>query len=137
LSVPKGDRSLLEFRSFEGKAYVYERGFYLDPTGTHLMAASIHFSAGAITDGTSHSKSNSERARRISPEAGRALEILGHAIEYLADEYVNETKNLSATDPQVAAIGLLMSLNRQVYYECPVIPTFSVRIRAFLGGVRA
>ncbi len=28
--------------------------------------------------------------RRTTPEAGFALEILGHAIEYLADEYVHE-----------------------------------------------
>src|ERR1700734_877536 len=26
-------------------------------------------------------------SRRLSPERGRALEVLGHAIEYLADEY--------------------------------------------------
>ena len=28
--------------------------------------------------------------RRISPEAGHALELLGHAIEYLTDELVYE-----------------------------------------------
>jgi hypothetical protein len=55
----------------------------------------------------------------------------GHAIEYLTDEYVHKTKSLSATDPQVAPIRLLMSLNRQVYYECPVIPTFAERCHAF------
>ena len=100
------------------------------------MAAMIHLSVGALTDGRSQSKSNGDRKRRISPEAGRALEILGHAIEYLIDEYVHETKRLSASDPQVAAIRLLMSLNRQVYYECPVVPTFSERFRAFLRGAR-
>ena len=101
------------------------------------MAAKIHVSVGAITQGKSQSPSNGERTRRISPEAGRALEILGHAIEYLIDEYVHETKRLSATDPQVEAIRLLMSLNRQVYYECPVIASFSERFRAFLHGARA
>jgi hypothetical protein len=58
------------------------------------MAATIHVSVDAITDGRSQSQSNGERTRRISPEAGRALEILGHAIEYLIDEYVHETKRL-------------------------------------------
>jgi hypothetical protein len=101
------------------------------------MAATIHVSVDAITDGRSQSQSNGERTRRISPEAGRALEILGHAIEYLIDEYVHETKRLSGSDPQVAAIRLLMSLNRQVYYDCPVIPTFSEKFRAFLHGARA
>ena len=62
-----------------------------------------------------------KRTRRITFEAGRALEMLGHAIEYLTHEYVHEAKELSAIDPQVAAIRLLMNLNRQVYYECPVI----------------
>jgi len=28
-------------------------------------------------------------SRRITPEAGHALEILGHAIEYLTDELVH------------------------------------------------
>jgi hypothetical protein len=101
-----------------------------------MMAATIHFNFGAIADGRSQSKSNGERKRRISAEAGHALEVLGHAIEYLTDEYVHGTKKLTATDPQVAAIHLLMSLNRQVYYECPVIPTFSERLCAFLRGAR-
>jgi hypothetical protein len=100
------------------------------------MAATVRFSVGAITDGRSHHKPKGER-RRISLDAGHALEKLGHAIEYLTDEYVHETKELSATDPQVEAIRLLMSLNRQVYYACPVIPTFSERFRAFLHGARA
>jgi len=29
------------------------------------------------------------RQRQITPQAGRALEILGHAIEYLTDEFVH------------------------------------------------
>jgi len=75
--------------------------------------------------------------RRIAPEAGRALELLGHAIEYLTDEYVLEAKYLSPTDPQVKAILILMDLNRKVYLECPKIPTVAERIREFLGGGRA
>jgi len=74
-----------------------------------------------------------DRMRRISPQAGRALELLGHAIEYLTDEYIRETEHLSAGDPQVAAIQLLMALNREVYFECPVIATFGERLRSLLG----
>jgi len=69
--------------------------------------------------------------RDISPAAGRALEILGHAIEYLADEYVHQGKEFSAQDPQVKAVQLLMALNRQIYYSCPVKPTLIERLRAF------
>lgn len=70
--------------------------------------------------------------RRITPQAGRALEILGHAIEYLTDEFVHEGKSLSAVNQQIMAIQLLMAVNRQIYYECPVVPTFRERCRAIL-----
>jgi hypothetical protein len=68
--------------------------------------------------------------RRISPQAGRALEILGHAIEYLADEYMHNAGRLCAHDGQVEAVRLLMRLNRQVYFECPEAPTMADRWRA-------
>jgi hypothetical protein len=58
--------------------------------------------------------------RRLSPEGGRALEILGHAIEYLADEYANDLANkgpLGSADPRVAAIQILKGLNRAIYYS--------------------
>lgn len=67
--------------------------------------------------------------RRVSPEAGRALEILGHAIEYLTDEYVQRGGSLTAQDPELQAVQLLMALNRQIYLECPVVPTFAERCR--------
>ena len=75
---------------------------------------------------------SSNRRRRINSEAGHALEILGHAIEYLTDEYVHTGKTFSASDPEVRAVQLLMSLNRQIYLECPIVPTLAERIRAFL-----
>lgn len=71
--------------------------------------------------------------RSISPQAGRAIEILAHAIEYLTDELVNRGDLPSAGDPQLRAIQMLMELNRQIYYECPIAPSFGERIRAFLG----
>ncbi len=67
----------------------------------------------------------------ITAEAGRALEILGHAIEYLADEFAHDGKTPNSHDPQVEAIQLLMGLNRQIYYECPVVSTLTERVRAF------
>lgn len=70
--------------------------------------------------------------RRISPQAGRALEILGHAIEYLTDEFVHQGLTFSAKNEQLEAVQMLMALNRQVYFECPEIPTFGERCRALL-----
>jgi hypothetical protein len=74
---------------------------------------------------------SSNRTRVISPRAGHALEMLAHAIEYLTDEYVHDAKRISVDDPQVQAIQLLMALNRQIYFECPLVPTFGARIRDF------
>ena len=72
------------------------------------------------------------RRRRISPEAGRALEILGHAIEYLTDEFVYAGGSFSAHDPQIEAVQLLMGLNREIYFNCPEVPSFADRFRALL-----
>jgi hypothetical protein len=73
------------------------------------------------------------RRRRITPQAGHALEILGHSIEYLTDEFVHEGGALNAHDSQLEAIQLLMALNRNIYYECPTVPTFAERCHALLG----
>ena len=71
------------------------------------------------------------RRRQISPQIGRALEALGHAIEYLADEYalqVGTSASLHTEDPQVQSIQMLKAASRTVYYECPVAPTFRERL---------
>jgi hypothetical protein len=72
------------------------------------------------------------RRRYVSPDAGHALEILGHAIEYLSDEYVKEGGLFAARDPRIEAIRLLMALNREVYFACPELPTFGERLRSWL-----
>src|ERR1700743_2631579 len=59
-----------------------------------------------------------KRRRLISPEAGRAMEMLGHAIEYLADEHAlgclsrrargeRQEGALGGKHPQIAAIEML------------------------------
>jgi hypothetical protein len=74
----------------------------------------------------------SNRRRNITPKAGRALEILAHAIEYLTDEFVHTGLTCSAKNGQLEAVQMLMALNRQVYFECPEVPSFSERCRALL-----
>ena len=74
----------------------------------------------------------SKRRRRISPQAGRALELLGHAIEYLTDEFMHQGARFSAREEQFEAVHMLMALNRRVYFECPEVPTFGERCRALL-----
>ena len=49
------------------------------------------------------------RRRQLPPLSSRALEVLGHAIEYLADEYALHAGNLpllDAEDPQLHRIQL-------------------------------
>ncbi len=72
------------------------------------------------------------RRRRISPRAGRALELLGHAIEYLTDEYVHAGGSFNAHDAQVEAVQLLMAINREVYFECPEVPSLRQRCLSWL-----
>jgi hypothetical protein len=58
--------------------------------------------------------------RQLSRESSRALEILGHAIEYLADEYAVDRADkgpLGNADPRVEAIQVLKALNRAIYYS--------------------
>lgn len=75
--------------------------------------------------------------RHISPDSGRALEVLGHAIEYLADECAFTAAQmgiLNSGDPRVEAIQLLMLLNRQVYYSCPKVEPVLRRFAGWLFG---
>jgi hypothetical protein len=60
--------------------------------------------------------------RTISPEAARALKILGHAIEYLANEFLHDDAPPGHDNPRLQAVRLLMALNRQTYFECPMEP---------------
>jgi len=97
-----------------------------------------------ISDGASRSRIEgrasvqvgSRRRRYISREAGRGLEMLGHAIEYLADEFSLEcmSRNEDAALDRIShlgAIDLLKKLNREVYFSCPVVPTFVERVRSY------
>ncbi len=69
--------------------------------------------------------------RRITPGAGRALEILAHALEYLSDECAVSDATESWLRAQVEAIKLLKDLNLGIYMECPEAPTAAALCRAF------
>jgi hypothetical protein len=71
--------------------------------------------------------------RRISSEAGHALEKLGHAIEYLTDEFMSEESQPPfRRDGRLEAIETLMAANRSVYYQCPEVPSLRKRLATFL-----
>ena len=77
----------------------------------------------------------SNRRRSINPESGHALEKLGHAIDYLTDEYVHEGGSFSRNDSELQAIELLMAVNREIYFACPEVPTLGERIHGWLSGI--
>ena len=68
--------------------------------------------------------------RRITRDAGRALEMLGHALEYLTDEFVHDGCRFAEDDGRLQAIELLASLNRQIYFACTIEPTTRERVRS-------
>lgn len=94
------------------------------------MTSDFSISLGHPVASDAHA--GSKRRRRITPQAGHALEILGHAIEYLTDEFVHRGVDVSSRNPQLEAVQILMSLNRQVYFECPEAPTVRERIHSML-----
>jgi hypothetical protein len=78
-------------------------------------------------------RTRTKRRRQITPRAGHAIEILGHAIEYLTDEFVNSGATFSSHDSQLEAVQLLMARNREVYFACPEIPSLAERFHAFFN----
>ena len=89
-----------------------------------------------------HAATSPWRPRKLSPEAGRGIEMLGHAIDYLSDELAldfmvgkmwNESGPGSELDPRLAAIELLKARNREIYFNCPEIPTLAERLRSRLS----
>jgi hypothetical protein len=70
----------------------------------------------------------------MSPQAGHALEKLGHAIEYLTDEYIHEGGTFNRRDAKLQAVEMLMAINRDIYAACPEVPTLGERWHAWLHG---
>lgn len=76
--------------------------------------------------------------RRGSCEQGRALEALGHALEYLVDSrMLNDDSH--PHDPQAAAgereaVQILMRLSRTVFSECPEVVPLGRRVRQWIAA---
>ena len=71
--------------------------------------------------------------RRGSAAQGRALERLGHAVEYLVDSgmFLRDERNRRDED---AAIQILMRLSRAVFAECPEIVPVGQRLGNWARG---
>ena len=84
--------------------------------------------ANASASSSTHSRTHKlVLRRRPSPQQGRGLEFLGHAIEYLIDS------ELHAAGPEASpaadhAVQILMRLSREVFSECREIVPVRKRI---------
>ncbi|HEX4321593.1 MAG TPA: hypothetical protein VHZ52_11855 [Acidobacteriaceae bacterium] len=77
------------------------------------------------------------RRRKLSREAGHAIEMLGHSIEYLADELALDCMDRvlgigGGLHPRLRAIEILKRCNREIYLSCPEVPTIGERVRGWL-----
>lgn len=71
--------------------------------------------------------------RRPTPFQGRALEKLGHAMEYLVDSRMALIGE-PATKADAEAVDILMRLSRCVFSECEEIVPIGRRLKAWLAG---
>ena len=91
--------------------------------------------SGALDPLAQDSLSTAHIRRRVPHQSARALRLLGHAIEYVANEFLQDNVPPSSMNPRLQAIRLLMALNREVYSECPEAsaePSFGERCRRLL-----
>jgi hypothetical protein len=80
-----------------------------------------------------------ERARRISKDVSCALQMLRHATNYLTADYADlkTAPFLHPQDPRIEAVRILMLLNLEVYFDCPLNEPWVNRTwRALLGLVK-
>ncbi len=104
-------------------------------TGGNLMSLPAPRTAQAGSDSV---VVRAARRRKVSAEAGRAMEMLGHAVEYLADEFSLECMTrqndiAAGMHPRVVAIEILKKCSRVVYLSCPEVPTLGERLGRLVG----
>jgi hypothetical protein len=71
--------------------------------------------------------------RRSSVQQGRALEILGHAVEYLVDSRMFLIDQ-PTTRADAEATQILMLLSREVFFECAEVVPPARRLGHWIAG---
>ena len=82
----------------------------------------------ALTGSEAAAKPRRVARRRPSPTQGRALEALGHAIEYLVD-----TRTFALEPLDMEAYRILKVASQAVFYECAEVQTLPERVSLWLG----
>jgi hypothetical protein len=95
--------------------------------------SSIRF---AVSD-SEVAKALPHRRRRVTPEVGRALEKLNHAIEYLTDEHVYSRCSKADSNDHACTVQLLMGLRNRVFLEAPEVYSLRERCKSFLTHLLA
>lgn len=70
--------------------------------------------------------------RRGTIEQGRALESLGHAVEYLIDSSLFAVGEHNQRDEQ-ESVQILMRMSRAVFAECPEVVSVRRRMRRWVS----
>lgn len=104
----------------------------------NVMSASISgTSVDGYAPGPPVDSAHPDRPRQITFRAGRALEMLGHAIEYLSDESFGDESAGALEHLHLEAVQILMSRTHEVYFACPPVLTLRERWHSFLHPHRA
>jgi hypothetical protein len=77
-----------------------------------------------------HAAYNRGMRRTITREQGVALEMLGHAVDYLNDSYLQEGPDGDFLDfgaPEIIAAQILASAQRQILHSLPLTEPFALR----------
>ncbi len=69
--------------------------------------------------------------RRTTPQQGRALEVLGHSIEYLIDSRLPEGGTTAADN---CALRILMSCSRSIFEESVAAVPVHQRVQEWVQG---
>ncbi|ADW69235.1 hypothetical protein [Granulicella tundricola] len=72
--------------------------------------------------------------RRGNMEQGRALEMLGHAVEYLVDSRLFGVDERTVKSNQ-EAVQILMRLSRAVFSECPEVVPVGRKFNLWMRGM--
>lgn len=76
------------------------------------------------------SPANSRMRRKITREQGCALEVIGHAVDYLNDSYLYEGADDEIIDfsgPSMDAVRILISAQRQILSSLPLSEPLPLR----------
>jgi hypothetical protein len=75
--------------------------------------------------------SYTHKRRVLSREQGRALETIGHAVDYLTDSYIHEGTDhglINFRGPGMDAVHILVGAQRHIHTSLPFVEPFRLRL---------